>query len=34
MSEIDNVEDIVFSQPMSSAEEVADAVLSIARGEN
>ena len=33
MSEIDNVEDIVFSQPMSSAEEVADAVLSIARGE-
>ena len=33
MSEIDNVEDIVFSQPMSSADEVADAVLSIARGE-
>lgn len=33
MSEIDNVEDIVFSQPMSSADEVADAVLSIASGE-
>ena len=33
MSEIDNVEDIVFSQPMSSADEVAYAVLSIARGE-
>jgi short-subunit dehydrogenase len=33
MSEIDIVEDIVFSQPMSSADDVADAVLSIARGE-
>jgi short-subunit dehydrogenase len=33
MSEIDNVEDIVFSQPMSTAESVADAILSIARGE-
>jgi hypothetical protein len=33
MDEIDNVEDIVFSQPMSSAGEVADAVLSIAAGE-
>jgi len=33
MDEIDNVEDIVFSQPMSSAGEVADAVLSIAAGD-
>jgi hypothetical protein len=33
MEEIDNVEDIVFSQPMSTAEGVADAVLSIASGE-
>lgn len=33
MSEIDDVEDIVFSQPMSSSEQVADAVMSIARGE-
>jgi short-subunit dehydrogenase len=33
MDEIDKVEDIVFSQPMSSAEEVADAVLQIAAGE-
>ena len=33
MSEIDVVEDIVFSQPMSSADGVADAVLSIARGD-
>ena len=33
MNEIDNVEDIVFSQPISSASEVADAVLSIAAGE-
>jgi short-subunit dehydrogenase len=32
MDEIDNVEDIAFSQPMSSASEVADAVLSIAAG--
>lgn len=32
MNEIDNVEDIVFSQPMSSADAVADAVLSIAAG--
>ena len=34
MDEIDKVEDIVFSQPMSSAEQVADAVISIASGEN
>ncbi|MDG1473880.1 MAG: SDR family NAD(P)-dependent oxidoreductase, partial [Porticoccaceae bacterium] len=33
MNEIDNVEDIVFSQPMSSANDVAEAVLAIARGE-
>lgn len=33
MSEIDQVEDIVFSQPMSSAQQVADAIVSIARGE-
>jgi hypothetical protein len=33
MDEIDNVEDIVFSQPMSSASDVADAVLNIAVGE-
>lgn len=33
MSEIDVVEDIVFSQPMSSADGVADAVLSVARGD-
>ena len=33
MGEIDNVEDIVFSQPMSTAAAVADAILSIARGE-
>ena len=33
MSEIDEVEDIVFSQPMSSAQQVADAIVSVARGE-
>ncbi len=33
MDEIDRVEDIVFSQPMSSGQEVADAVVRIARGE-
>ena len=33
MDEIDNVEDIVFSQPMSSADEVADAVLRLAVGD-
>ena len=33
MAEIDKVEDIVFSQPMSSPEQVADAIVSIARGE-
>jgi hypothetical protein len=33
MDEIDKVEDIVFSQPMSTATEVADAVLSIAAGD-
>ena len=32
MDEIDQVEDIVFSQPMSSAEQVADAVIEIAEG--
>jgi short-subunit dehydrogenase len=33
MDEIDQVEDIVFSQPMSSAQSVADAVIAIAKGE-
>lgn len=33
MSEINQVEDIVFSQPMSSAQQVADAIVSVARGE-
>ena len=33
MDEIDQVEDIVFSQPMSSAEQVADAVVALAAGE-
>ena len=33
MSEIDQVEDIVFSQPMSSAQQVADAIVSCARGD-
>ena len=33
MSEIDKVEDIVFSQPMSSAQQVADAIVSVVRGE-
>lgn len=33
MDEIDNVEDIVYSQPMSTAEQVAEAVIKIARGE-
>ncbi len=33
MDEIDNVEDIVYSQPMSTAEQVAEAVMKIARGE-
>jgi short-subunit dehydrogenase len=33
MSELDQVEDIVFSQPMSSAQQVADAIVSIARGQ-
>jgi short-subunit dehydrogenase len=33
MDEIDDVEDIVFSQPISTAEQVADNVLAIARGE-
>lgn len=32
MNEIDQVEDIVYSQPMSSAEQVADAVLQLAAG--
>lgn len=30
---LDQVEDIVFSQPMSSAEQVADAILALARGD-
>lgn len=34
MSEIDKVEDIVFSQPMSTAEEVAQAILQVASGES
>lgn len=33
MDEIDQVEDIVYSQPMSTAEEVADAVVQLCRGE-
>ena len=33
MSEIDEVEDIVFSQPMSSPQQVTDAIIRIARGE-
>ena len=33
MEELDAVEDIVFSQPMSTAAEVADAVLTVARGD-
>ena len=33
MDEIDAVEDIVFSQPMSSAEQVADGILAIASGQ-
>ncbi len=32
MTEIDKVEDIVFSQPMSNATEVADAIVRIAKG--
>jgi short-subunit dehydrogenase len=34
MSEIDQVEDIVFSQPMSSAQQVADAIVSCACGDS
>jgi short-subunit dehydrogenase len=33
MDDMDQVEDIVFSQPMSSAEQVAEAVYKLARGE-
>ncbi len=33
MDEIDQVEDIVYSQPMSTAEQVADAIVELARGE-
>ena len=33
MDEIDAVEDIVFSQPMSSAEQVAEGILAIASGQ-
>jgi short-subunit dehydrogenase len=32
MDEIDQVEDIVFSQPMSTADQVAEAILKVARG--
>jgi short-subunit dehydrogenase len=32
MDNLDEVEDIVFSQPMSSAEQVADAILELAKG--
>jgi len=32
MDNLDDVEDIVFSQPMSSAEQVAEAILELARG--
>lgn len=34
MDEIDKVEDIVYSQPMSSAQQVADVVVRLARGES
>lgn len=34
MDEIDQVEDIVYSQPMSSAGQVADAVVTLARGKS
>ncbi|TWX49260.1 SDR family NAD(P)-dependent oxidoreductase [Colwellia hornerae] len=33
MSEIDEVEDIVFSQPMSSPQQVTDAIICVAKGE-
>jgi short-subunit dehydrogenase len=33
MTEIDKVEDIVFSQPMSNTKEVADAIIRIAKGD-
>jgi hypothetical protein len=33
MTEIDKVEDIVFSQPMSNTREVADAIVRIAKGD-
>lgn len=33
MTEIDKVEDIVFSQPMSNTKEVADAIVRIAKGD-
>ena len=32
MADIDQVEDIVFSQPMSSAQQVTDAIIAIALG--
>lgn len=32
MDELDHVEDIVFSQPMSSAQQVADVILELAKG--
>lgn len=34
MDSIDEVEDIVYSQPMSTADEVAEAVVAVARGES
>jgi short-subunit dehydrogenase len=34
MDSLDEVEDIVYSQPMSTAAEVAEAVLAVARGES
>ncbi|WP_076410184.1 SDR family oxidoreductase [Shewanella sp. UCD-KL12] len=34
MDEIDEVEDIVYSQPMSSPEQVADSIVALASGEN
>lgn len=33
MDEIDDVEDIVFAQPMSTADQVAEAILQVANGE-
>lgn len=33
MKEIDEVEDIVFSQPMSTTEQVSEAIIKVAKGE-